>query len=161
MSLLLEAHAGQPTTTQLLRKIQRLLVVVLAIALSYPITKPAIAILALDRAQAYLTYGDYPTYERLLHLALSIDNGPDEMADLGTFVALDTRSSVQDRALFNSYLATHPNVPDLWFDEALIRVHHKDLIGACNALTHTAGLNNPTVTVMAKTIGKKIGRSCT
>lgn len=142
-----------------LRRIQRLLVVVFALASSYPIARPALGVLALDRAQAYLTYGHYDQYVRLMHVALTFNHSEDELNALGDNIALNTNASAADRQLFEHALETS-NDPNLWWDESIVAMREHNYERACTALSRTTALNNPTLEHVASILSERLGRSC-
>ena len=142
-----------------MRRVQRLLVVVFALAISYPLTRPALGVLALDRASSYLMYGNHAEYDRLLHRALSFYNGPEELQAVGDAIALNPHPGAADRTLFEHALA-QTNDPDLWWDESLVAMREKHYERACTALSHTSSLHNPTLERVGEILGKKLGRSC-
>lgn len=145
----------------LLRKIQRLFLVVMAIAIAYPLARPGLAALALDRGEALLIYGDYDAYHRVLDRAIAIDPGPLEMADLGNLVTLNTAADPRDLRRFHDYLHSHPDADaELWWDEALLDVRKKQYDRACYALRHTSTIHSIPLARFTSVIAEKTKRQC-
>ena len=113
--------------------LRRLVVVLAALALMWPLLRPGLAELLVDRAVGVMLVGNYAQAQRYINRALWIDSDVTDAVDVNSFLLGMTVTPGQlrtVRAQMDRYVAEHPNDYNVRDDRMVLEMRGGDYTAA-------------------------------
>lgn len=109
--------------------VRRLVVVLAALALMWPLVRPGLAELLVDRAVGVMLVGNYAAAQIYIHRAMWLDSDVTDAIDVNSFLLGMTVTPAQLRTVrtqMDRYVAAHPNDYNVRDDRMVLEMRSGD-----------------------------------
>ena len=119
--------------TEMMLGLRRIVVVFAALALMWPLLRPGLAELLVDRAVGVMLVGNYAQAQIYINRALWLDSDVTDAVDANSFVLGMTVTPAQMHAVreqMDRYVSAHPNDPNVRSDRMVLEMRSGDYTDA-------------------------------